>query len=306
MPFLPYARLLRLPNVFTAFADIGVGICATIALASPPTDASFFVRAALLFVASGCLYLAGMVWNDYFDLDEDRRDRPFRPLASGKISLRTARWIGFGLLFIGLAAAGLSGLHDDGWQPNGAILGGLLVVAILAYDARIKRTSAGPFGMALCRFLNVLLALSLADTSTISWATRLHLAATVSVYIIGVTWFARTEEKRSDPQVLRVAAFVLLGALLLALAVPVRVPAGTASPLFPYLLVAFGFIIGIPVVRAIRQPSPLNVQAGVKRCILGLVGLDALLASVFVGPPGLLLLLLLPPALWLGKWVYST
>ena len=195
MVFLPYARLLRLPNVFTAFADIGVGICATIALASPTIDASFFLRAALLFVASGCLYLAGMVWNDYFDLEEDRRDRPFRPLASGKISLRTAKWIGFGLMFAGLACASLSGMRDDGWHPQGAIIGGLLVAAILAYDARIKRTSAGPFGMALCRFLNILLALSLADTTAIPWATRLHLAATVGVYIIGVTWFVRTEEK---------------------------------------------------------------------------------------------------------------
>lgn len=306
MPFLPYARLLRLPNVFTAFADIGVGICATIALASPTIDASFVIRAALLFVASGCLYLAGMVWNDYFDLEEDRRDRPFRPLASGKISLRTAKWIGFGLMLAGLACASLSGMRDDGWHHQGAIIGGLLVAAILAYDARIKRTSAGPFGMALCRFLNVLLALSLADATAIPWVTRLHLAATVAVYIVGVTWFARTEEERSNPEVLRAAAFVLLGALLLALAVPVRVPAGTASPLFPFLLVAFGFIIGVPVVRAIRQPSPANVQAGVKRCILGLVGLDALLATTFVGTPGLVLLLLLPPALWLGKWVYST
>jgi 4-hydroxybenzoate polyprenyltransferase len=306
MPFLPYARLLRLPNVFTAFADIGVGICATLALASPAIDASFVLRAALLVASSGCLYLAGMVWNDYFDLEEDRRDRPFRPLASGKISLRTARLIGFGLLIAGVTCASVSGWRDDRWYPQGAIIGGLLVAAILAYDARIKRTSAGPFGMALCRFLNVLLALSLADSTAIPWATRLHLAVTVGVYIIGVTWFARTEEKRSSPEVLRAAAFVMLGALLLALAVPVRVPTGTASPLFPYLLVVLGFIIGVQVVRAIRQPSPANVQAGVKRCILGLIGLDALLATVFVGTPGLLLLLLLPPALWLGKWVYST
>lgn len=214
MPFLPYARLLRLPNVFTAFADIGVGICAAIALSPQAIDTSFIVRAALLFFASGCLYLAGMVWNDYFDLEEDRRDRPFRPLASGTITLRTARLIGFVLLGLGLGCAALSGLHDDGWQPQGAIVGGLLIVAIIAYDARIKRTSGGPFGMALCRFLNILLALSLADTASIPWMTRLHLATTVGVYIIGVTWFARTEEKRSDPRVLRAAAFVLLGALL--------------------------------------------------------------------------------------------
>ena len=306
MLFLPYARLLRLPNVFTAFADIGVGLAATIALASPTIDAAFILRAALLFLASGSLYLAGMVWNDFFDLEEDRRDRPFRPLASGKIALKTARLIGFGLFIVGVASASLSGLHDDGWHPQGAVLGGLLVAAILAYDARIKRTSAGPIGMALCRFLNVLLGLSLTDVNAIPWITRLHVAATVGVYIVGVTWFARTEEKRSSPEVLRAAALVLLAALLLTLAVPVRVPPGTASPFFPYLLVAFGFLIGVPVMRAIRQPTPANVQAGVKRCILGLVGLDALLASVFVGTPGLLLLLLLPPALWLGKWVYYT
>lgn len=306
MPFLPYARLLRLPNVFTAFADIAVGICATIALASPTVDASFIFRAGLLLIASGSLYLAGMVWNDYFDLEEDRRDRPFRPLPSGKISLRKAQIIGTGLVAIGLASASLSGLTDSGWNASGAILGAILAVAVLAYDARIKRTSFGPIGMALCRFLNVLLGLTLADFNAIPWFTRLHLATVVGVYIVGVTWFARTEEKRSNPEVLRAAAYVLLAALLLTLAMPTRVQPGVASPLFPYLLVAFGFIIGIPVVRAIRQPTPANVQAGVKRCILGLVGLDAILACVFVGTPGLLILLLLPPALWLGKWVYST
>ena len=306
MPFLPYARLLRLPNVFTAFADIGVGVCATIGLASPAIDGSFLLRTALLFLASGSLYLAGMVWNDYFDLEEDRRDRPFRPIPSGKISLQRAWVIGFALLLVGFASASLSGITEQGWHFSGAILSGLLVVAVLLYDARVKRTAAGPIGMALCRFLNVLLGLTLADFHSIPWITRLHLATVVGVYIIGVTWFARTEEKRSNPEILRAAAFVLLGALLLTLAVPVRVPSGTTSPLFPYLLVAFGFIVGIPVLRAIRQPTPDNVQAGVKRCILGLVGLDALLASVFVGTPGLLLLLLLPPALWLGKWVSST
>jgi 4-hydroxybenzoate polyprenyltransferase len=44
----------------------------------------------------------------------------------------------------------------------------------------------------------------------------------------------------------------------------------------------------------------------VKTCILGLIGLDAILAFAVVGWPGLLILLLLPPALLLGRWVYST
>ena len=62
----------------------------------------------------------------------------------------------------------------------------------------------------------------------------------------------------------------------------------------------------IPVLAAVRVPTPDRVQSGVKRSIFGLVVFDALLASVFVGSWGLLLVLLLPPAILLGKWVYST
>jgi 4-hydroxybenzoate polyprenyltransferase len=240
-----------------------------------------------------------MVWNDYFDLAEDKRDRPFRPLASGRVSIRTAVIVGTALMIVGCGCAAITG-------RTGAFIGLALVAAILAYDARIKRTSAGPFGMALCRFLNVLLGLSLADPTALPLTTRIHLALTIGVYIIGVTWFARTEEKRSDPKVLLRAALVMLAAALLALAVATRVPPGTSSPLFPYLLVVFGFWVGGPVLRAVRKPTPDRVQAGVKRSIFGLVVLDALLASVFVGTWGLLLVLLLPPALLLGKWVYST
>ncbi len=160
--------------------------------------------------------------------------------------------------------------------------------------------------MASCRFLNVLLGLTIIDFPVMSWGVRLHLATVIGIYIIGVTWFARTEEKRSDPKVLRLASVVMLLALVIALAVPLRVTPGTASVLFPFLLVTFGFFIGFPAVVAINKPTPEHVQKAVKRCILGLVALDAILATAFVGTGGLLLLLLLPPALVIGKWVYST
>src|SRR5262245_24053869 len=299
MRLLPLARLLRLPNVFTAFADIGLGLCATAALSPGSLNDEFVWKAALLVLASGMLYSAGMVWNDYFDLAEDQRDRPFRPLPSGRVSVRTAIALGTALLAGGWACAAATG-------RVGAVVAGTLVAAILLYDARIKRTPAGPIGMALCRFLNVLLGLSLADSEGLPVVTRLHLALTVGVYIVGVTWFARTEEKRSDPKVLTRAALVMVVAALLALAVATRVPPGTSSPLFPYLLVAAGFWIGGPVLAAIRKPTADRVQTAVKRSIFGLVVLDALLASVFVGTWGLLLVFLLPPALLLGKWVYST
>src|SRR5215217_4092715 len=109
MSLLPFARLLRLPNVFTALADIGLGLCATAALSPGTVTDDFAWKAALLLAASGLLYSAGMVWNDYFDLAEDKRDRPFRPLASGRVSVRAAIIIGLVLLAGGWACAAVTG-----------------------------------------------------------------------------------------------------------------------------------------------------------------------------------------------------
>src|SRR6516165_5639238 len=92
----PYAQLVRLPNVFTALADICLGALAAGAL---PDRWPAFV--CLLF-ASACLYSAGMVWNDFFDYDQDYRERPFRPLPSGKISRRMAATFGTSLLAFGV------------------------------------------------------------------------------------------------------------------------------------------------------------------------------------------------------------
>jgi 4-hydroxybenzoate polyprenyltransferase len=132
------------------------------------------------------------------------------------------------------------------------------------------------------------------------------LAAVVGLYVVGVTWFARTEARRSDPAQLRRAAGVSAAALILALPLPLHVPEGTASVLFPYLLVAFGFFVGRPAAWAWAQPEPARVQAAVKRAVLGLIVLDAILATAVAGTAGLALLLLLPPALVLGQWLYST
>ena len=76
--------------------------------------------------------------------------------------------------------------------------------------------------------------------------------------------------------------------------------------LFPYLLGALAFLVGIPVWRAQRRPKPELVQAAVKRAIFGLVLLDATMATAMAGVAGLAIALLLLPAMYLGRWLYST
>lgn len=292
-----YAQLVRLPNVFTAFADICLG-----ALAAGPLLARW-LPFTLLLLASGCLYCAGMIWNDFFDLEQDRRERPFRPLPSGKVPLRTAAMLGGVLLAAGLLFALLAGFSGPNrWAP--VILSGLLVSAILLYDAWLKHFWAGPLGMGACRFLNVLLGLTLADN--LSWPWNVHLALVVGLYIVGVTWFARTEARLSSQRALAGAAVVMLASLLLALPLPVRADPEKTSLAFPYLLVLLGFVVGLPIYHAIKTPTPARVQSAVKRAIVGLVILDAILATAFVGVSGLVILVLLVPVLYLGRWIYST
>jgi 4-hydroxybenzoate polyprenyltransferase len=293
--FLPYAQLMRLPNVFTALADIGLGWLAVWATAPSSAGPAFL----WLMASSACLYSAGMVWNDFFDLEQDRRERPFRPLPSGRIRRGAAGLLGAALLALGLAFAAAAG------QTSLAIAG-LLVVAILAYDAWLKRTVLGPVAMGTCRFLNVLLGLSLADPAVWPWFVRGYVAFVVGLYIVGVTWFARTEARASSQAALASAACVMLAALGLGLAVPTFFEGVGSSALFPYLLVAFGFVLAVPICKAVKNPAPKHVQAAVKRAVLGLVALDAILATAIAGTVGLVLLALLLPAMYLGRWLYST
>jgi 4-hydroxybenzoate polyprenyltransferase len=299
--FLDYARLLRLPNVFTAMADIVLGALACGAL---PERWRAFVW---LLLASSCLYCSGMVWNDVFDVAEDRRDRPFRPLASGRISLASAMTLGALLMAGGVASAFMADLSlGVGWHAG--LIALVLAGTILLYDGVAKGTLLGPVAMGSCRLLNVHLGLAAAGVWPELWGWVL--AGVVGLYILGVTWFARTETEKSNSFMLGMGAGIMAAALGLALTLPALLQyfqtGQHSSWLFPYLLVGFGFYLGLALVRAVRQPSPKNVQAGVKRAILGLVLLDATLATAFVGIVGLLLALLLAPAQWLGKWVYST
>ena len=142
-------------------------------------------------------------------------------------------------------------------------------------------------------------------------------ALSIGVCIVGVTWFARTEARMSKQQTLLTAALVMAGGLVLGLTVPTlaldlpdsslsATQEPTSSPLFPYLLALFGVFVGIKVAPAVRDPRPDRVQPAVKRAVLGLVLLDAILATSLVGWPGLFIVVLLLPAMWIGRWLYST
>src|SRR5262245_32974962 len=145
---LAVMQLLRLPNVFTAMADIFMGFLISHGSLEPSRD---FL---LLALASSCIYLAGMVLNDWFDIEVDRQERPERPLPSGRIDRSHALFAGAALLISGLIAALLAGRTSR----NVACV---LMVTVIAYDSALKNTVLGPAAMGLCRALNVVLGMSI-------------------------------------------------------------------------------------------------------------------------------------------------
>jgi 4-hydroxybenzoate polyprenyltransferase len=71
----PGSNSLRLPNLFTVPGDPIAGFLLACGAANQRV-ALLDYRVAFAVIASLCLYSAGLVMNDLFDLEEDRRDRP--------------------------------------------------------------------------------------------------------------------------------------------------------------------------------------------------------------------------------------
>src|SRR5215207_1462407 len=100
---------------------------------------------ATLVVVSSVLYLSGMVLNDVFDAEVDARDRADRPIPSGRVSLKAAAAVGWGMLTIGLVIAWILSFNANDWRPGAVAT--LLAACILLYDGALKRTRLAPLVM---------------------------------------------------------------------------------------------------------------------------------------------------------------
>jgi len=306
---LPWLKLVRLPAVFTALADIFAGFLLTRTSWTPLPQ--FFC----LLGASAGLYLSGMVFNDVFDIQQDRVERPQRPIPAGHVNLKSAAIFAVVLMLIGLGLAFLAGLHS-------LLVAVVLAIAILVYDGILKRTPLGPLSMGLCRFLNILLGASSAATHvTDLWGMpQIWVAVAMGLYITGVTWFARAEA-RTSPRASLLGGLIVLdvGLCLLALWIldfPNRWglasgPVGTDDAI-PMLL--FWGIITVSLNRraigAIYDPIPSSVQPAIGSMLLSVVTLDAMTIYFRLGPAGLSFALatlgLLIPAILTKRWISMT
>jgi 4-hydroxybenzoate polyprenyltransferase len=318
---IAWLQLLRLPNVFTAVADVMMGYVVTHGHLQPP--AHFLA----LVLVSCSLYLSGMVLNDVFDADVDARDRPHRPIPSGGVTRRAAAACGLALLASGLIVAAILSLSTHDWRP--AVIAALLAACILLYDYVLKPTPVAPLFMGACRMLNVLLGMSLAPppSSVVGMrflVTRMRessvaglcphewlIALGIGIYIMGVTIFARTEARTSTRAQLVAGLIVLLAGIGLLTATPVItgfVPTFAVSQLgWFFLWGALALIIARRCVIAVVRPAPHIVQSAVRTCVQAIIVLDAAICVGYAGPMwGFAILALMLPTFALTQWLKST
>lgn len=300
-----YLLLVRLPNVFTTPSNILVGYLAT----TPPAEANGFHLAALM-VSSGLLYIAGIVLNDYFDVEVDRRERPSRPLPSGNISKERA----MSIALIALAAANAIALAVS---PASLAVSAALTAAIIAYDYRLKRSPAGPFAMGSTRFLNVILGASPALSAAVAsggravpvpgiWAAAIFAATSLFVYIIAIMILSKKEVGNEKPNTS--AAFSIIFAMIASIAL-----AGIfllqLQWVFLINLMIFAAVIVATYKRLITESSPDSnpVQQAIKNMVISIIILDSVFVSGMAGfPYGMATLVLIAPAILLAKKLYVT
>lgn len=254
-------ELIRLPGMFTAHADILAAFLIT--------GAGFERTGTLIFIllASSCLFSAGMALNDYFDYETDARERPQRPIPSGRVSRSRALALGIVLLCSGICFAFFAGTRPF---CISLVLGSV----ILLYDGLLKSLFfIGPLTMASCRYLNFLMGLSILPFK--GWAL---IPLITGSYIFGVTVLSQ-KEAEGGKALLNIGVCALsLGCLSL---IYYFLFLENVLPLFfgAFLSILFAVFASRYVLNLLGNHTPEDFQKTMKVLLLSIILLDFIIAA---------------------------
>jgi hypothetical protein len=253
---LELGRVSNLPTVAS-------NVLAAAALTGAPLAP---VPVAVTLLSGMLFYVGGMVLNDAFDADIDARERPERPIPSGRATRGAVFALGFTLIGGGLALLGalvLLGRAVGGIRL--LVAGAATAVAVIAYDRFHKGVAWSPVVMGLCRaglYAMGAFAVSASPSDAVGAAALLLL-----IYVVGLTHIARFETKSSIGR-LWPAAFLFFP-LVAALATRPSLP-----------LVAVGALFAVWTARGIvlAARGGRQIGRGVTSLIAGIALFDAMVA----------------------------
>lgn len=252
--FRAHLALARISNTPTVVSNVLAG-----AVLAAPLMLDW--KIVFVVIAMALFYTAGMYLNDIFDYDIDVRERPERPLPSGRVQLTVAWMLTIVMFGLGLV---LLGTVSSASLVSGAVLVALIVV----YDFWHKGNPIGPLLMAGTRVLVYVTAFAAYSTA---FSSELVLWCVVMLaYVAGLTSIAKTESLPS------VGRYWPLAAVLL----PV-VAALTADPANSgvWLLVLLFVVWVLYSVRFAYRQTNRQVGGAIARLIAGISLVDALVLA---------------------------
>jgi 4-hydroxybenzoate polyprenyltransferase len=198
-PVGAWLELMRISNAPTVLsnvlAGIAVGLHARLSDIAMPFGTALAVGTGVLFV-----YVAGMVLNDAFDARTDARERPGRPIPSGRIGAAAARFAGFSMLLVGLGMMAFASTETLPWAV-------MLGVSVVAYDVLHSFLPGSFVLMAACRALVPVIA-AFATSAGAEWPLLGWVAGGSFAYVAAVS-IAAKNEVRGFGTVARAASWLL-------------------------------------------------------------------------------------------------
>jgi 4-hydroxybenzoate polyprenyltransferase len=292
-----YLILIRIPNLFTSPSNVIVGF-SQLALLNNANSATLLI----LILTSLLLYMVGIVLNDYIDRQIDTRERPTRPLPSGRISTRSA------LIFI-LVATLSSLLAATYVSPFTLIIVLLIIGTIIAYDCWLKTSTFGHMVMALSRVFNIVLGFSpllfLPFSNNNDLIRIAVILASMFIYVFTISYLSKFETGALTKKINYTVALLSISSI------PVLLALFTITGYFKLdLLFILPIFIGMIVITFGKRYVRFGAnEAGqiVRNLVLSIIILDSLFISGSIGLVyGLSLLVLLIPAIILARKFYVT
>jgi 4-hydroxybenzoate polyprenyltransferase len=286
---------MRLANIVTAISDILAGV-AIAAYAVNLNWNEIELRPVLLLILSTIgLYGGGVVFNDVFDADLDRVERPERPIPSGLISKDAATGLGVILLLVGVISAAF--VHTENLLSLSLLLAIAISVAALVYDKWGKHQPVlGPVNMGLCRGLNLLLGMSIIPAVVYQYWI---LALVPIVYIAAITMISRGEVHGGNRRTLYAAVGLYI---LVIVSIGMYALENRAIGYSSIFLLVLAVLIFPPLIRAIKDPRGRQIGKAVKAGVISLIIMNAAWAAAFGSIPlAVIIFWLLPISLWLAK-----
>lgn len=290
-----YFILVRIPNVLTTISNILLGY-----IFFTSVEHFDYFDMILLISISAFLYIGGMVLNDYLDIKIDKKERPWRPLPSNKISKKNALIITIISFLYSLTISFIIGWYTF-------IITLIMVTLIFLYNRFLKNTICGPINMGFIRSLNVLLGASqsifLMDGDIFDTRFFIPLLSEF-LYVSAISILSKNEIKDFFFNLWNILPFIIIYVLIISLYIFIIKGIFNYESLIP-LIIFSCFIIYSNIMLFKKTSTTLK---SVSQLITLIVILDGIFITDILGVyySLILVLTLITPIIFLSRKVYMS